>query len=215
MRFLDTLLRRGRKDPTKKGSHTKKILGLESTGPKHVPLKGPWDLGFALDFHSRFQNDERSRTELGELTYRYKYGREKQLVEVLSTRLADFIIKNAPFREVDGIACIPSTWKGREYDPVPLLASHVAQKIGLPFLSDALEKVRYTDPQKEPRTLAAKQRNILSAFMVRGNVKDKRILLLDDLYDSGATLQEATRVLKIAGAKEVLVLVLTKTIHGF
>lgn len=189
--------------------------GLESTVPKPVPLKGSWGLGFALDFHSRFQDDDLRRTELGELIYRYKYGGEKRLVEVLSARLADFIKKNTPFRDADGIVCIPSTWRRKEYDPVPLLARHVAEKTGLPFLSNALEKVRYTEPQKELGTLAAKQRNVLSAFMVRGDVKGKRILLLDDLCDSGATLQEATRVLKIAGVKEVLVLVLTKTIHGF
>ncbi|HAL61008.1 MAG TPA: hypothetical protein DCP08_01195 [Chloroflexi bacterium] len=212
MRFLDRLLRRGTGDLTKRGSRSKKMPRVESTVPK--PLQGLWHLGFALDFHSRFEGDERRRTELGELTYRYKYGGEKRLAKVLSTRLADFIKKNAPFRDADGIVCIPSTWKRRNYDPVPLLARHVAQEAGLPFFSDALEKVRYTDPQKELRTLAAKQRNILSAFMVRGDVKGKRILLLDDLCDSGATLQEATRVLTIAGAEEVLVLVLTKTIHG-
>lgn len=183
-------------------------------GRKPIPLQGSSYHGFALDFHSRFQDNEWQRTGLGELTYRYKYGGEKRLVKVLSTRLADFIKKNAPFREANGIVCIPSTWKGRKYDPVPLLAKYVAQETGLPFLSDALEKVRYTDPQKELRTLAAKRRNIMSAFMVRGDVKDKRILILDDLCDSGATLQEATRVLEIAGAKEILVLVLTKTIHG-
>ncbi len=216
MRLLNKLLRRvTRIYSTEREARSKKIERGMSTAPKPKTLQGPWHLGFALDFHSRFQDDERQRTELGELTYRYKYGREKHLVKVLSTRLADFIKRNAPLRDADGIVCIPSTWKGREYDPVPLLAKHVAQETGLPFLSDALEKVRYTDPQKEIRTLAEKQRNILGAFMVRGDVQGKRIILLDDLCDSGATLREATRVLTKAGVKEVLVLVLTKTLHGF
>jgi predicted amidophosphoribosyltransferase len=68
------------------------------------------------------------------------------------------------------------------------------------------------------RTLAQKRANVAGAFAVPAEsgqaVRGKRLLVLDDLYDSGATLEEATRTLERAGAKTVVVLTLTRTIHA-
>lgn len=64
------------------------------------------------------------------------------------------------------------------------------------------------------RTLAQKRANVAGAFAVRGDVRGKRLLVLDDLYDSGATLEEVTRVLRRAGAARLCVLTLTRTIHA-
>jgi predicted amidophosphoribosyltransferase len=64
------------------------------------------------------------------------------------------------------------------------------------------------------RTLAQKRANVAGAFKVQGDVRGKRLLLVDDLYDSGATLEEVTRVLRQAGAARVCVLTLTRTIHA-
>ena len=63
------------------------------------------------------------------------------------------------------------------------------------------------------RTLAQKRANVAGAFAVRGPVRGRRLLVVDDLYDSGATLEEATRALLVAGVEAVYVLTLTRTIH--
>jgi len=55
---------------------------------------------------------------------------------------------------------------------------------------------------------------VAGAFAVRRDVRGQRLLLLDDLYDSGATLEEVSRVLRAAGAAAVCVLTLTRTIHS-
>ena len=59
-----------------------------------------------------------------------------------------------------------------------------------------------------------KRRNVAGAFAVRGPVRGRRVLVVDDLYDSGATLEEVTRVLQQAGVQAVLVVTLTRTIHS-
>jgi len=55
--------------------------------------------------------------------------------------------------------------------------------------------------------------NVAGAFTVQGEVTGERILLVDDLYDSGATLEEITRLLLRHGARQVNVLTWTRTIH--
>ena len=62
--------------------------------------------------------------------------------------------------------------------------------------------------------LAQKQANVAGAFALKGDVRGKQILLVDDLYDSGATLAEAARALARGGAASIVVLTLTKTIHA-
>ncbi len=75
-------------------------------------------------------------------------------------------------------------------------------------------KTRQTQPQKELRTLAQKRANVAGAFSLGNEIKAKRILLVDDLFDSGATLEEITRLLLKHGASRVNVLTLTRTIHS-
>jgi ATP-dependent DNA helicase RecQ len=64
------------------------------------------------------------------------------------------------------------------------------------------------------QTLAQKRANVTGAFSMCGNISEKRILLVDDLFDSGATLDEITKLLLKHGAFRVNVLTLTRTIHS-
>ena len=186
---------------------------LSSSRPK--PLRGPWSVGFALDFNSKFAGARWARTELGEWVYRFKYGGEPIVVEQLAARLADFLCVHSEMR-ADLIIPIPSTKKERPYDPVPLLARALGKQIGVAVNETALVKTRAIELQKAMTNLAQKQANIRGAFCVTdaNPLRAKRVLLLDDFFDSGATLAEATRVALAAGAAEVCVLAVTKTIHG-
>jgi predicted amidophosphoribosyltransferase len=185
---------------------------LSRAHPK--PLRGPWRAGFALDFHSKFVGSQHVRTELGELIYRFKYAGDQAVGETLAARLADFIRAHPELR-ADVLIPVPSTKKDRAYDPVPTLARLIAARTDLVLNETALVKARATEPQKAMVNLAQKSSNVAGAFRVTdpGAIRGKRVLLLDDFYDSGATLAEATRVLLNAGAREVVVLTVTKTIH--
>jgi len=101
----------------------------------------------------------------------------------------------------------------REFDPVTELARALARELAISALLGVLVKTRATEPQKEMTSLAQKRANVAGAFALKGTVRGKRLLLVDDLYDSGATLDEAARVLTRGGATGLVVLTLTKTIH--
>ncbi len=186
---------------------------LSTARPK--PLRGPWHAGFALDFHSKFVGAQNDRTELGDLLYRFKYCNESSLGETIAARLAEFIAAHPDLR-ADVLLPIPSTSQDRAYDPVPLLARLISAKTKIVVNETALTKTRATAPQKEMTVHAQKSANVTGAFRVAdlNAVRGKRVLLLDDLYDSGTTLAEATRTLMNAGAREVYVLTITKTIHA-
>ena len=184
--------------------------------PHSRDLKGPWAAGLALDFHSRFSGDRWTRSETGELAYRFKYREERELAEELARRLAEGLRAHPDLLPADAILPVPPSPGERAFQPVPVLAQALGRAVDVPVLCDVLVKVRPTRPQKEMTNLAQKRANVRGAFAVRGveAVRGKRILVLDDLVDSGVTMSEVTRVLTRAGAQRVAVLALTKTIHG-
>jgi len=114
--------------------------------------------------------------------------------------------------QVDAIIPVPPSTL-RPNDPVSYFAKALAQKLQLPY-QPVVIKSRQTAPQKEMHTLAQKQSNVTGAFKIQSSVKGKRLLVVDDLFDSGATLLEMHRQLCRAGAVKVNVLTLTRTIHA-
>ena len=92
-------------------------------------------------------------------------------------------------------------------------AEALAERIGWGYLP-AVVKSRQTSPQKEMHTLAQKRANVSGAFALQSAVKGQRLLVVDDLFDSGATLEEIYRLLRRAGAARICVLTLTRSIHS-
>lgn len=78
----------------------------------------------------------------------------------------------------------------------------------------ALER-KFTEPQTEMKNYEARQKNIAGCFSIKNNnlTADKNIILIDDVYTSGATMKEAARVLKTAGAKKILGITVLRA-HG-
>lgn len=77
-----------------------------------------------------------------------------------------------------------------------------------------LIKTRKTDPQKIFENTYGKKENVKDAFSIIGSVEGKSILLIDDIYDSGATIKAIATLLMKNGAKEVSPLVIAKTVGG-
>jgi len=120
--------------------------------------------------------------------------------------------------EADLVAPVPLHWTrlfSRRYNQAALLARAAAKQAGRPFLGDALVRRRRTKPQRSG--LAARTRNVAGAFVVpparRRAIEDRRVLLVDDVRTTGATLEACARTLKAAGAKGVDVLTLALVVR--
>lgn len=101
----------------------------------------------------------------------------------------------------------------RRFNQSAVLAEALAELAEKPFLPDGLLRARYTSPQKG---LSRKERNdnVKNAFAVNksaaAQIAGKNILLIDDVFTSGATLNECARVLKKSGADKVFVLTIAR-----
>jgi len=180
--------------------------------PHPRPLVGSWQMGWALGFHSRISGVDWSRSGVGDLTYRLKYESDTTVLPALVQQTLDLFQAHPEMGQADFIIPVPSSTE-REVSPVHVFCEALAGKIKLPVQS-VIAKSRQTQPQKEMQTLAQKRANVAGAFSMRGDVGQKRILLVDDLFDSGATLDEITKLLLKHGTSRVNVLTLTRTIHS-
>ncbi len=97
----------------------------------------------------------------------------------------------------------------REFNQAQLLANHVACEFLVPLSVSNLWRKRQRQAQMELEE-KKRWRNIKDCFALRNpeQIKDKRILLIDDVLTTGATCSEAAFVLKAAGASNVTVLTL-------
>jgi competence protein ComFC len=131
------------------------------------------------------------------------------------------VIKNSELPLPDLIIPIPLhprrlRWRG--FNQSEMLAEHLSQKIapGFPIAlkNDIIERARYTQPQMKIRNQSQRKKNIENAFRVARNkmksLKNKRILLVDDITTTGATLFECARTLKKSGAREVFAVVIAR-----
>lgn len=122
-------------------------------------------------------------------------------------RLMAMALQRQEMQNFDLLTWVPTgRWRKlrRGYDQVELLARAVGNELGVEPVS-LLKKVRNNPPQSGITGDAQRRANVLGVYRVR-DVKvlaEKRILLLDDVITTGATVGEAARVLLTAGAKEV------------
>jgi ComF family protein len=100
-----------------------------------------------------------------------------------------------------------SRLRERGYNQSELLANEVAQYLNLPVLTNVLLRVKKTTPQKK-MTPTERIENLKNAFAVENTnlITGKDILLIDDVYTTGATTGECARVLREAGAKQIKIL---------
>lgn len=101
----------------------------------------------------------------------------------------------------------------RRYNQSALLGWELAKLSGKPCRVDVLARVRHTKPQGTMGR-AGRSRNLKGAFVVRtpSAIQGKRVLLIDDVLTSGATLSECAKVLLAAGAAAVDVLTLARVV---
>ena len=141
---------------------------------------------------------------------RYKFGGRQHYAAVYGPMIASRL----QGCKADLVTFVPVSRRrkfSRGYDQAELLARETAKSLTLPC-AKVLRK-KHTRKQSGMKDAAARRANISGAFALRDNadVREKHILLIDDICTTGATLSEAALVLHTAGAKAVSCAVLALT----
>ena len=109
--------------------------------------------------------------------------------------------------EYDLVTFVPMSRRGlkkRRYNQAKLLAQHFCALLNQDnLLVEAIVKVKETEPQEQLSKFKRKT-NLIDAYQANADVSGKRVLVIDDVKTTGATLNECAKVLKCAGATEVI-----------
>ena len=182
-------------------------------------LRGNWAAGWALDLHTfrstALENGtfDTQRTEIGEALYRLKYRSDRSQVEPIAHAAADFLQKQPFFRGLVAIIPVPPSEENRPFQPVSELALAIARKLDLAVPFGHLIKVRQTKALKDTEDRRSRKKELSGAFRVKDTrFAGKWVLLFDDLFRSGQTLNEIAFVLLTQGkVSGVFVLTVTNT----
>lgn len=153
------------------------------------------------------------------LILRFKHGDRTEFAQLFSKWIARAAAEL--IAEADAVAPVPLhplRLIKRRYNQAAELARPIARRAGLQYLPDALVRTRRTQSQGAARSGVGRKRNVAGAFAVpearAKQVKGRRILLIDDVFTTGATVQACARVLLKAGARAVDVAVVARTASG-
>ena len=161
---------------------------------------------------SLFRFDEVIRKAIHELKYRNL----KAISPCLAELLADYLRSNPlPGEALVGVPLHPRRLRERGYNQSSLLAKELSRRIDLPVIEDCLIRVKQAQPQVRAVDVEERRRNVADAFVCRDEkVSGKRIILIDDVCTSGATLESCAAALKNKGAASVWGLTLAREIYN-
>ena len=155
---------------------------------------------------------------LRELIHSLKYGGIEKSAVILGSLIAGYLTRIGLTKLVDinNTVIIPiplhrERSRKRGFNQSELIGNEVGRILGIP-VKNALKRVKDTAPQIEMKSDQAREENIKGAFksdplLAKTVLADKDLILLDDVFTTGATVKEAIRSLKEFKARKIIVLV--------
>lgn len=153
---------------------------------------------------------------LRKIIYKYKYESKPYLYKSFGELMLK-ALANEDIKHIDTIVPVPlhrSRKAERGYNQSELLAKYLSSKLDIPLDNKNFIRIKGTKVQNKLSRLQ-RQENVKEAFKVRDNrvFKDKAIFLVDDIFTTGATVNECSKTLIEGGATKVLVITLATGRH--
>ncbi len=181
-----------------------------------IRIYGSWDEGIVFDNHmlksvfvgydeNQKEIFENTRTQIGELLYQFKYRQNKQYLKEIIELIKDDLDRWILNKKIDLIVPVPPSKKERKYQPVFEIAKEISNYLRKDCDVNLLRKVS---------KLQVKDGFDISGSIIQNKKinNKKNILIIDDLYSTGATLNEVCKILKKDdNVDKIYCLVLTKT----
>lgn len=185
-----------------------------------IPLRGPEDLVFTCIScrHRRWSfaaaraagiYDGALRESVHALKFRRRRALAEPLGELLASAAADPVFRNVNL--IVPVPLHPRRVRERGFNQSELLAAVVARRLGLDVDATGFRRLRSTPPQTGLDS-EARRANIREAFVAVRRFHNKKIVLVDDVISTGSTVRECARALRAAGAGEIVVLALARSL---
>jgi hypothetical protein len=181
-----------------------------------VGIRDCLPISFALDFDRKDGDPTKERTEIGALREAAKpYDKpakrgHHEAARELAKRCVRFLERVKCYDSLNAVLAIPPSKPTKAYHLSSVIASHVAKDWGRDDLSYAVEKLFETEQIKN-LPLEKKLEVLKGSIKATSEVGGRKILLLDDLYQSGITMNYVAMLLLGEGAKKVYGLACEKT----
>lgn len=182
-------------------------------------LVGNWKAGWALDLHtlSSILNSDGSytstRSDIGEALFLLKYRSDNSQIDYLKDKLVEFLKTRLVLPYIDVIIPVPAS-ATRNVQPVYEICKLVGNELNIAVDLSFIKKIKSTQQLKSIEDPNQRKAIIEGAFDVidMNKYKNKKILIIDDLFRSGTTVNELTdTLLNKASVGNVYIVTLTKT----
>ncbi len=141
--------------------------------------------------------------------YRFKYSGRREYARIFAAEIyREFgeLINEWKADAIIGVPLHPARLKKRGYNQAGLLAKELSKLIKVPFYERLVVRVRNTVPLKELNSLE-RQNNLKKAFkLYRNDVKLYTVIIVDDIYTTGQTVEEIAKLLQSAGVRQIYAL---------
>ena len=134
-----------------------------------------------------------------------KYRNKREYLDYFAEKAASQCGERLLGMQADFIVPVPihsARRRKRGFNQAEILAQKLGEKLGIPVHSGLLRRVRNTEPQKELGP-SERLRNLEKAFEADDGCRGLNLILADDIYTTGSTVEACARALKRAGAKNI------------
>lgn len=139
--------------------------------------------------------------------YRFKYKNRREYARIYAEEIVKRYGNWIRQREIEGIVPVPlhkSKKRSRGYNQSQILAEELGNCLGIPVYTQYLQRVKKTKDQKSLKNSKERKNNMKNAFKTSQNVVQlEHILMVDDVYTTGSTIDAAAEALLAAGVKKV------------
>jgi len=150
------------------------------------------------------------------LIHLFKYKNCEYLAGFLSNLIVRQLLKiKVNFYGFDAVLSVPMhkyKLKMRGYNQSKLLAKLLSKHFKIPLRDDIISN-KTTNTSQTKLSKDKRQKNVEGAFTARGNLENKNLILVDDIFTTGSTINACAKALKEKGANKILVVTLAKTLN--
>lgn len=169
---------------------------------------------YGLDgFISFFRYEGLAKRVMVKLKYHLIYEAAQDMVDAVDTiayQKLFFLKKKAPEIFLVPVPLHAKRERDRGFNQSEKLYKLLGKKVGIPIRNNWVIRTRYTTPQAHMKSKHDRAVNIIGAFSVSQQVKNKDIIICDDVWTTGATMKELCKELKKNGARHVYALTIAR-----